>query len=73
MSLKALVGLETVDSILASFEAQRTALQNLSAKKRSAAQVKKDQADELQRTAAAETAEAERALRIADRIGELVS
>lgn len=73
MSLKALVGLETVDSILASFEAQRTALQGLSAKKRSAAQAKKDQADELQRIAAAETAEAERALRIADRIGNLVS
>lgn len=72
MNLKSIIGGESVDSILAQFETQRGKLQALAGKLREAAEKQKTEADALLEQSKAKGAEANRALRVATKIGELI-
>lgn len=73
MDLKSLLGMETVDSILASFETQREKLRGLSIKLQDAARRESEEAAALQLASEAKRGEAERALRVAQKISDLVA
>lgn len=70
--IKTLFGTQTVDSILASFEAQREALRTIAGKLGESSAAKTDAANKLLEESRLHDAERERALRVAKRIGELV-
>lgn len=72
MSIKSLIGLETVDSILSAFNVQHAALLAIAERQATKSAQKTDAAKALQLEAAALDAERTRALRVADRIANLV-
>lgn len=72
MGIKSLVGLETIDSILAAFDTQRQALRNIASKLDDKSAAKKSQANALFAEAKAHADESLRALRVAERIDKLV-
>jgi hypothetical protein len=73
MNLTNLLGNQTVDSILSSFEAQREKLKILSDKLQEAAKREENEAAALKAAAEAKSVEAARALRVAHKISQLVS
>lgn len=72
MGIKALLGVESVDAILATFDKQRESLRVLAGKLRERAADETRRASELKAAADEKAAESERALRVAARIDELV-
>lgn len=73
MDLKSLLGIETVDSILSSFDAQREKLRTLSTKLQDAARRESEEAETLRAASEAKREEAKRALRVAQKISDLVA
>lgn len=72
MSIKSLIGLDTVDSILAAFNSQRDALLAIAQRHGTKAAEKSVAAQALLEEAAGLEAERERALRVSERIANLV-
>jgi hypothetical protein len=72
MNLPSIFGTETVDSILANFNAQRDKLSAISEKLQAAAAREQVEAEQLRASADAKCAEAARAVRVAQKITELV-
>jgi hypothetical protein len=72
MNLPSIFGTETVDTILANFNAQRDKLRAISDKLQEAAKREQSEAEQLRLAAEAKTEEAARAIRVAQKIAELV-
>lgn len=72
MNLPSIFGTETVDTILANFNAQREKLSLISEKLQAAAAREQSEAEQLRASADAKCAEAARAVRVAQKIAELV-
>lgn len=72
MNLPSIFGTETVDTILANFNAQRDKLRAISDKLQEAAKREQEQAEALKLAAQAKSDEASRAIRVAQKIAELV-
>jgi alkylation response protein AidB-like acyl-CoA dehydrogenase len=72
MNLPSIFGTETVDTILANFNAQRDKLRAISDKLQEAAKREQSEAEQLRLAAEAKNKEADRAIRVAQKIAELV-
>jgi hypothetical protein len=72
MSLPSIFGTETVDTILANFNAQRDKLRAISDKLQEAAKREQSEAEQLRLAAESKNEEAARAIRVAQKIAELV-
>lgn len=72
MNIKSLIGLETVDSILAQFNTQQEALRTLAAKLGTRCQAKHEEGQRIIAVANDLGHERDRAIRVAERIANLV-
>lgn len=72
MSIKSLFAADSVDSIIAAFDKQQSKLHVLSGKLRDAAAKHQKDADDLLSRVKSKQREADRALRVAGKIGELI-
>lgn len=72
MNLPSIFGTETVDTILANFNAQRDKLRAISDKLQEAAKREQSEAEQLRLAAEAKNEEAARAIRVAQKLAELV-
>lgn len=72
MNLPSIFGTETVDTILASFNTQRDKLRGIADKLQEAAKREQEEAERLKVQAEGKAEEASRAIRVAQKIADLV-